>query len=316
MAGSQTTTGYIQHHLTNLTYGKLPAGYQRVDEHGNVIAVLEKDTWTIAHSSQEAKDMGFMAIHLDSMGWSIGLGLLFCLLFASAARKIHAGVPRGWQNAVEMIIDFIDKTVKDSFQHKSSVIAPLSLTIFIWIFLMNLMDLFPVDWLPQLAAKISGDPHLAFKVVPTTDPNITMGMSITVFLLIIFFSIVKKGLLGFIKELTFHPFHPSFHGIGIVFAPILIVINFALETISLVSKPISLGLRLFGNLYAGEMIFILIATMFGAGLLLGIFAGVLQWAWAVFHILVITLQAFVFMVLTIVYLSMAHQVEEEDQFNH
>jgi F-type H+-transporting ATPase subunit a len=116
--------------------------------------------------------------------------------------------------------------------------------------------------------------------------------------------------------LTFHPFHPSFHGIGIIFAPILIAINFALESIALISKPISLGLRLFGNLYAGEMIFILIAVMFGAGLFLGIFAGVLQWVWAVFHILVITLQAFVFMVLTIVYMSMAHQVEDEDQFNH
>ena len=122
--------------------------------------------------------------------------------------------------------------------------------------------------------------------------------------------------IGFIKELTFHPFHPSFKGIGILFAPILILINFTLETIALISKPISLGLRLFGNMYAGEMIFILIAVMFGAGLLLGIFAGVLQWAWAVFHILVITLQAFVFMVLTIVYMAMAHHVEDEDQFNH
>ena len=316
MAGSQTTTGYIQHHLANMTYGKLPAGYQRLDEHGNVVAVLEKDTWTLAHSTQEAADMGFMAVHLDSMGWAIGLGLVFCLLFASVARKIHSGVPRGLQNAVEMIIEFIDKTVKDSFQHKSQMIAPLSLTIFIWIFFMNAMDLLPIDWIPQIAAKVSGDPHLYFKAVPTTDVNVTMGMSITVFLLIIVFSIMKKGLVGFVKELTFHPFHPSFKGIGLLFAPLLIVINFTLETIALISKPISLGLRLFGNLYAGEMIFILIATMFGAGLLLGIFAGVLQWAWAVFNILIITLQAFVFMVLTIVYLSMAHQVEEEDQFNH
>jgi F-type H+-transporting ATPase subunit a len=181
---------------------------------------------------------------------------------------------------------------------------------------MNTMDLLPVDWLPQLAALITGNPHQYLKVVPTTDPNITIGMSMTVFLLIIVFGIAKKGLIGFIKELTFHPFHPSFHGIGIVFAPILILINLVLETIALVSKPISLGLRLFGNMYAGEMIFILIALMFGAGLLLGIFAGVLQWAWAVFHILVITLQAFVFMVLTIVYMASAHHVEDEDQFDH
>jgi F-type H+-transporting ATPase subunit a len=270
----------------------------------------------MAHSGAEAKAMGFNAIHVDSMAWSIGLGALFCLLFAVAARKITSGVPKGFQNAVEMVVEFIDGTVKDGFHHNNPMIAPLALTIFVWILLMNTMDLFPVDWFPKAAALVSGNEHFFFKVVPTTDPNITVGMSFTVFLLIIFFSIQKKGLIGFIKELTFHPFHPSFHGIGIVFAPILILINFTLETIALVSKPISLGLRLFGNLYAGEMIFILIATMFSAGLLLGLFAGVLQWAWAVFHILVIVLQAFVFMVLTIVYMAMAHQVEEEDQFNH
>ncbi len=315
-AENLTTTGYIQHHLTNLTYGKLPAGYQRRDADGNVVEALERDTWTMAHSAEEAKEMGFNAVHVDSMAWSIGLGALFCFLFWRVARKIHSGVPRGFQNAIEMIVEFIDGTVRDGFQHKNPTIAPLALTIFIWIFLMNAMDLVPVDWLPQLAALISGDPHQYFKVVPTTDPNVTVGMSITVFFLIIVFSIIKKGFIGFVKELTFHPFHPSFKGIGILFAPILIVINFTLETIALVSKPISLGLRLFGNMYAGEMIFILIAVMFGAGLLLGIFAGVLQWAWAVFHILVITLQAFVFMVLTIVYMAMAHHVEDEDQFNH
>src|SRR5690606_25167563 len=317
MAGeSQTTTGYIQHHLTNLTYGKLPAGYERVDHHGHVVETLAADTWTMAHSAEEAKAMGFMAVHVDSMGWSIGLGALFCFLFALVARKIHTGVPRGLQNALEMVVEFIDSTVKDGFQHKNPLIAPLALTIFMWIFLMNTMDLFPVDWLPQIAALITGNPHQFFKVVPTTDPNVTVGMSMTVFMLIIAFSIMKKGLIGFIKELTFHPFHPSFHGIGIIFAPTLILINFTLETIALISKPISLGLRLFGNMYAGEMIFILIAVMFGAGLLLGIFAGVLQWAWAVFHILVITLQAFVFMVLTIVYMAMAQQVEDENQFDH
>lgn len=314
-AESQTTTGYIQHHLTNLTYGKLPAGYERVDHHGHV-EKLEAATWTMATNGAEAKDMGFMAIHVDSMAWSIGLGMLFSFVFWSVARKMHSGIPRGLQNAVEMAVEFIDNTVREAFHHKNASIAPLALTIFAWILLMNAMDLFPVDWLPQIAALVTGNPHQFFKVVPTTDPNITVGMSITVFLLIIVFSIAKKGWIGFIKELTFHPFHPTFHGIGLIFAPILIAINFTLETIALISKPISLGLRLFGNLYAGEMIFILIATMFGAGLLLGIFAGVLQWAWAVFHILVIVLQAFVFMVLTIVYMGMAHQVEDENQFDH
>jgi F-type H+-transporting ATPase subunit a len=316
MAGeSQTTTGYIQHHLTNLTYGKLPAGYERADHHGHV-EKLETATWTMAQSPAEAKAMGFMAVHVDSMMWSIGLGLVFSLIFWSVARKMHAGVPRGLQNAIEMAVEFIDDTVKDTFQHKNPAIAPLALTIFMWIFLMNAMDLLPVDWLPQIAALVTGNPHQYFKVVPTTDPNITVGMSITVFFLIIAFSIMKKGVIGFIKELTFHPFHPSFKGIGIIFAPILIVINLTLETIALVSKPISLGLRLFGNMYAGEMIFILIAVMFGAGVLLGLLAGVMQWVWAAFHIIIITLQAFVFMVLTIVYMGMAHQVEDENQFDH
>ena len=157
------------------------------------------------------------------------------------------------------------------------------------------------------AAKIAGDDHLFFKVVPTTDPNATLGMAIAVFALMIFFSIKEKGAMGFIKELTLHPFHSGKIYIDIFLIPV----NFILETVSLIAKPISLGLRLFGNLYAGEMIFILIALMFSAGLVLGVFGGVLQWAWAVFHILVITLQAFVFMVLTTVYMAMAHDTGED-----
>jgi F0F1-type ATP synthase, subunit a len=306
-----TTTEYILHHLTNWTYGKLPAG-----TYCDGSRVQETTSWVVAHCPEEMAAMGFNAIHLDSMAWSIGLGLIFITLFRWAAKKAHAGVPTGFLNFVEMIIEFIDKTVKDGFQHKSAFIAPLALTIFVWVFLMNLMDLLPVDWIPEFAMWIAGDPHFYFKIVPTTDVNITMAMGLTVFLLMIGFSIAKKGLIGFIKELTFHPFHPSFRGVGILFAPLLIIINFVLETIALVAKPVSLGLRLFGNMYAGEMIFILIAIMYGAGLVLGIFAGVLQWGWAVFHILIITLQAFVFMVLTIVYMAMAHHVEDEDQFTH
>lgn len=304
-----TVTGYIQHHLQNMCFGKLPAGYERHTADG--VHTLEHDTWTLAHSGQEAKDMGFWAFHLDSLGWSVFLGLLFSMLFAKAARSMEKGAPKGWQSFVELVIEFIDTNVKSTFHFHNPLIAPMALTVFMWIFMMNFMDLLPIDLLPQIAAKVSGNEHLFFKVVPTTDPNITLGMSFTVFFLMIFFSIQKKGLVGFIKELTFHPFHPSFHGKAIVFAPFLIVINFALETVSLISKPISLGLRLFGNLYAGEMIFILIAALYGAGLFFGLFAGVLQWAWAVFHILVITLQAFVFMVLTIVYMAMAHEVPDE-----
>lgn len=252
-----------------------------------------------------------MAVHLDSMGWSIGLAILFCWLFRRAAKKAHTGVPTGFLNFIEMVVEFIDNNVKGAFHFKSNFVAPMALTIFVWIFFMNLMDLLPVDWLPWLAAKISGNPHFFFKVVPSTDPNITVGMALAVFALMIGFSIVKKGPIGFIKELTFHPFHPSFTAKGIVFAPILILINFALETVALISKPISLGLRLFGNMYAGEMIFILIAVMYGAGLFFGVFAGLLQLGWAIFHILVISIQAFVFMVLSIVYMAMAHNVEEQ-----
>lgn len=302
----QTSTQYIQHHLQNLTYGKLPAGYVRHDAEGHV-HVLKQDTWTLAHSSQEAKDMGFMALHLDTLGWSIGLGLIFSFLFSRAAKKATSGVPKGLQSFVELLVDFVNNTVSDIFHHKNKLIAPMALTIFSWVFLMNLMDLVPVDWLPLTAATVAGNEHFFFKVVPTTDPNATLGMAFTVFAFMVFFSIQQKGFMGFIKELTLHPFHS-----GKIYVDIfLIPINLILETVSLVAKPISLGLRLFGNLYAGEMIFILIALMFSAGLVMGFFGGVLQWAWAVFHILVITLQAFVFMVLTTVYMAMAHDVEEE-----
>lgn len=301
-----TSADYIKHHLVNMTYGKLPAGYERVDAHGDS-QVLEQSTWTMAHSPAEASAMGFNALHVDTLGWSIVTGIIFCWLFGRAAKKATSGVPTGFLNFVEMIVEFIDTTVKDTFHYRNALIAPMALTIFVWIFLMNLMDLVPVDWLPGLAAQISGNPHLYFKVVPTTDVNITLGMAFTVFGLMIFFSIKEKGLMGFVKELTLHPFHAPKWYVNIILVPI----NLILESVSLIAKPISLGLRLFGNLYAGEMIFILIAIMFGAGWALGLFAGVLQWAWAVFHILVITLQAFVFMVLTIVYMAMAHDVEEE-----
>ncbi|BFM18690.1 F0F1 ATP synthase subunit A [Maricurvus nonylphenolicus] len=299
----QTSTQYIQHHLQNLTYGKLPEGYVRYDG-----SVVQQETWTLAHSSQEAADMGFMALHLDTLGWSLGLGILFSFLFARVAAKATSGVPSGFQSFVELLVDFVNNTVNDIFHHKNKLIAPMALTIFTWVFLMNLMDLVPVDWLPWAATKVTGDPHFFFKVVPTTDPNATLGMAFTVFALMIIFSIKQKGLIGFLKELTMHPFHS---GKWYIDFPLLVPVNLVLETVSLIAKPISLGLRLFGNLYAGEMIFILIALMFSAGLVMGLFGGVLQWAWAVFHILVITLQAFVFMVLTTVYMAMAHDVEED-----
>lgn len=302
-----TTTEYIQHHLTNWTYGKLPAG-----SYCDGTRVQETTGWTTAHCREEIAAMGFNAIHLDSMIWSIGLGLVFTGLFWWVAKKNHTGVPTGIINFIEMLVEFIDKIVRDSFHHKNALIAPMALTIFMWIFLMNLMDLVPVDWIPSLAMWLVGDTHFYFKVVPTTDPNITLAMGFSVFFLMVGFSIVKKGFMGFVKELTLHPFHSGKWYIDILLIPI----NFALESVALIAKPISLSLRLFGNLYAAEMIFILIAAIYSAGLMLGLLGGVLQLGWSIYHILVIPLQAFIFMVLTVVYMAMAHQVEDEDQFTH
>ena len=279
---SLTTTGYIKHHLQNLTYGQLPDG-----------------TWGIAHSAAEAREMGFWAIHLDTMFWSVLLGALFLWLFAKAARKATADTPSGWLNFVEWVVDFIDDNVRGSFSGKNDLIAPLSLTLFVWILLMNLMDLVPVDWIPELA-KIMGIEYM--KVVPTTDPNATFGMALGVFLLTLYYSIKVKGPKGFAAELTMQPFQASSPVLKIVFIPI----NFFLEFVSLVAKPISLSLRLFGNLFAGEMIFILIALLFSGGLAFAVVGGVLQLGWAIFHILIVLLQAFIFMTLTIVYLEMAH----------
>ena len=290
MAGeTQTISEYIVHHLTNLTYGKLPAGFERED--GSVIG--DGGAWVMAHGGGEAAAMGFNAIHVDSMLWSIGLGVIFCWLFRSVAKKAEAGVPSGMLNLVEMIVEFVDNTVRDTFHGHNKLIAPLALTIFVWVFLMNLMDLIPVDLIPSLLA-LAGVHYQ--KIVPSTDPNITMGMALGVFILMLYYSIKVKGM-GFVKELTLNPFNH----------PVFIPINLFMEVVGLLAKPFSLGLRLFGNMYAGEMIFILIAALFSAGLAWAVPAGLLQVGWAIFHILVITLQAFIFMVLTIVYLSMAHE---------
>lgn len=290
---SLTVNGYIQHHLTNLTYGKLPAGYVRHDPHTGEKIALTKDTWTMAHGGEEAKAMGFNAIHVDSMAWSIVLGIVFCWLFRRVAQKATSGVPSGFVNAAEMIIEFVNQNVKDIFHGRNPLVAPMALTIFVWVFFMNLMDLIPVDIIPRVMS-MAGVPYQ--KIVPSTDPNITMGMAITVFLLMLFYNIKVKGF-GFVRELTMTPFNH----------PIFIPINLFMEVVGFLAKPFSLGLRLFGNMYAGEMIFILIAALFSAGIGWMAAAGVMQIGWAIFHILVITLQAFIFMVLTIVYLSMAHE---------
>lgn len=290
MAGeNQTVSEYIIHHLTNLTYGKLPEGTVRYD--GSVVP--DGGQWTMAHGADEIAQMGFNAIHVDSMLWSIGLGIVFCWLFRKVAKQAEAGVPSGWVNAAEMIVEFVDNTVKDTFHGRNKLVAPLALTIFVWVFLMNLMDLIPVDLIPWLLS-LGGVEYQ--KIVPSTDVNITMGMAAGVFILMLYYSIKVKGF-GFVKELTMNPFNH----------PIAIPLNLFMEVVGLLAKPFSLGLRLFGNMYAGEMIFILIAAFFSAGVAWWAGAAPLQIVWAIFHILVITLQAFIFMVLTIVYLSMAHE---------
>ena len=286
---TQTVSEYIVHHLTNLTYGKLPAGFERYD--GSVVG--EGGAWTMAHGGAEVSAMGFNAIHVDSMMWSIGLGIVFCWLFRSVAKKAESGVPSGMVNAFEMIVGFVDDTVRDTFHGHNKLVAPLALTVFVWVFLMNLMDLIPVDLIPHTLMLLGVEYQ---KIVPSTDPNITMGMAVGVFILMLYYSIKVKGF-GFVKELTLNPFNHW----------IFIPVNLFMEVVGLLAKPFSLGLRLFGNMYAGEMIFILIAALFSAGIAWMVPAGLLQIGWAIFHILIITLQAFIFMVLTIVYLSMAHE---------
>jgi F-type H+-transporting ATPase subunit a len=263
---AQTGSEYIVHHLGNLKYGE-----------------------------------GFWTLNVDSIFFSVLLGLLFTVSFWLAARKATAsGVPRGFQSFVETVVDFVDSQVRDTFHGTSKIIAPLALTIFCWILLMNFMDAVPVDLFPLIGQK-AGLEHL--KVVPTTDLNITLGMSITVFLIVMFYSFKIKGFGGFTWELLTHPFGKW-----------MMPFNLLLNLIEHLARPVSLGLRLYGNLYAGEMIFLLLAVL-GGSFAITSFAGiggaigqlVLGVVWACFHILVIPLQAFIFMVLTIVYLAQAHE---------
>lgn len=274
-ASYETSAEYISHHLTNLTYGRFPDG-----------------TWGFAKSQEEITSMGFMSINVDTMFWSVLLGFVFLGIFTAAARRSTTDVPGGLQNFCEMLVEFVEDSVLQVFGNRPNpIIGPLSLTILVWVFLMNLMDLVPIDLIPHTAALL-GIPY--FKIVPTTDLNATLGLSGGVFILVLYYNFKIKGPLTFTAGLFTHPIpHWSMYWF-----------NFILEFVDMIAKPISHGLRLFGNLYAGEMIFILIALL----------PFYLQWMlslpWAIFHILIIALQAFVFMILTIVYLTQAHAVDE------
>jgi F-type H+-transporting ATPase subunit a len=305
---AMTSSEYIQHHLTNLTWGKLPAGFVR--DNGTH---LTDSVWTLAHSSHEAAAMGFMAINLDTMFWSLTLGVIFFVMFRAVARKPSVDTPSRYQNFIEMVVEFVQGYARDLFPYTNKMVAPMALTIFVWIFLMNLMDDIAVDLLPWLERLIGvhvfdANPHHVFmRVVPSADPNVDMGMALFVFMLMLFYSVRQKGALGYLGELTLHPFSNKNPIIQGIFIPI----NFILESVSLLAKPVSLGLRLFGNMYAGEVIFILIALMYGSSMVLSTFGGVMQIVWATFHILIIILQAFIFMVLTIVYMSMSYNTGEQ-----
>ncbi len=239
------------------------------------------------HLQHLSADNGF---HLDTFFFSVVLGLLFIGVFAYVARKAHSGVPSGLQNFVEMIVEFVDNSVKNGFSGPKTFIAPLALTIFCWVILWNMMDLVPVDLLPALGS-LMGLEYL--RVVPSADMNATFAISGSVFILIFVYSFKGKGAVGFAKEILFHPF-----------GKFLVPFNVLLNCVELLSKPLSMALRLFGNLYAGEVIFILIA-------LLGFYGIVPGLVWSIFHILVIVLQAFIVMTLTIVYLNLAYQNHDE-----
>ena len=252
----------------------------------------------------------FSVINYDTVFFSVALALVFFGLFWLVARKATTGVPGITQTIIEWIVEKVDEQVRDTFHGTSRLIAPLALTIFCWVFLFNFMDLVPVDLVPA-AARVGGIQHL--KIVPSTDLNATFAMSLTVFVLIIIYSIRMKGIAGFIGELTLHPFQAK----NWLVQALLVPVNFVLESVTFLARPVSLALRLYGNLYAGEMIFLLIAvltlshgidSLLTVGGWLGIIGQfILGFIWTGFHILIITIQAFIFAVLTVVYLSMASE---------
>jgi len=280
-SGEGGAGGYIEHHLVN-------------------------------HTTELVESNSFWTMNTDSVVYTILLAFLYIWFFRRVAKKASAGVPSRTQNFLELIIGFIDAQVKDIFHGNSKVVAPLALSIFIWVFLMNFMDLIPVDLLPWLGTLVGIE---YMRVVPSTDLNITFGLSFGVMLLVFYYSFtVKKPFaLGYFKEFATHPFESP----NLLVQAILAIPNIFLNIVETVAKPVSLGLRLFGNMYAGELIFILIAVLtlnYGASDLFSIGGGImsvsqflLAMVWALFHILIITLQAYIFMMLSIVYLNMAHE---------
>jgi F-type H+-transporting ATPase subunit a len=278
-----TPSEYIQHHLSFNTH-----------------SVGEGSFWTL---------------NVDSLVMSIVLGILVMGLVWLVARKATSGVPSKGQAFVELIFGFVDDQVKNIFHgDRHSFIAPTALTVFLWVLAMNAMDFLPVDWVSAIAGWVGGE-HTKWRIVPTSDINTTFALALSVWILMIFFSIKAKGLGGWIHEIFYAPFGgakffkpQSIMGwVGLIFSPLLFVANFAFNMIEYISKPLSHSLRLFGNMYAGEVIFLLLGMWAATGLV-GMAAGAVLGAfWSIFHILIVALQAFIFMMLTVVYLAMAHE---------
>jgi F-type H+-transporting ATPase subunit a len=255
---------YIQHHLEHFQ--------------------LNLKTWTFTHGQS-----GFWILNFDTFIVSVMLGLLFLYVFWKVAHNAVVGVPGKLQNAIEMFLEYIQESINETFQGSSKLIGPLALTIFIWIFLMNFMDLIPVDLLPEVLSLFGIND---FRAVPTDDPYLTFALSIVVFFLIIYYNFSGKGFLGVLKEVATHPFGKW-----------MLPLNILFRLLEEVVKPVSLSLRLYGNLFAGELIFILIALLPWWALV------PLGFVWSMFHLLIILIQAFIFMMLTIVYLAMAQTSE-------
>jgi F-type H+-transporting ATPase subunit a len=285
-----TSSEFIEHHLTNLQVCKADGEWVWNQCSGN-----------------------FWAINVDTMIFSLVLGVVFAGIFGYIVKNASKSKPGKMQAFVEIIFDLVNTSVKDTMHGTSRLIAPLALTIVVWVFFMNIMDLLPVDLLPRLFSDLFHVPYL--KIVPSTDPNITFGLSLSIFVLILFYSFREKGVGGFVVgELMMNPLNPKDLGVPKIFWPLICTFNFVLEIVALLAKPLSLSLRLFGNMYAGELMFILIALLFGsllsgtvAGVAMGLTGGLLNFVWAVFHILIVSLQAYIFMMLTIVYLSQAKE---------
>jgi F-type H+-transporting ATPase subunit a len=286
------------------------------EEHGQSAGEYIVHHLTHLQTHKPASLVDFTVFNFDSMFWSIALGVLGCWVMWLAARKATAGVPGRFQAAVEMLIEYVDAQAKGIVHDAKSrkMVGPLALVVFVWIVLLNSMDLLPVDLLPwiwqHIYAATGHDPeHAYLRVVPTADLSITMGLSVGVLLISIYYNVKIKGAGGWAHELVTAPFGTSKNPI---FAVLLGIVNLAMQLVEFIAKTVSHGMRLFGNMYAGELLFLLIALMGGAftlsvgGFALAFAHIIAGWLWAVFHILIILLQAFVFMMLTLVYVGQAH----------